>query len=96
MHAGNRDNTELVAGTTLFIPVFAEGALFEVGDGHAGQGNGEVDITALETFLRAPSHSPYTKTNTCFGHGLRHRRITSASGSTKIEKRDGDGGAKHD
>jgi acetamidase/formamidase len=51
MHAGNMDNKELVAGTVLFIPVFAKGALFEVGDGHAGQGNGEVDITALETFL---------------------------------------------
>jgi acetamidase/formamidase len=51
MHAGNMDNKELVAGTTLFIPVFAKGALFEVGDGHAGQGNGEVDITALETLL---------------------------------------------
>jgi acetamidase/formamidase len=51
MHAGNMDNKELVAGTTLFIPVHAHGALFEVGDGHAGQGNGEVDITAMETFL---------------------------------------------
>ena len=51
MHAGNMDNKELVAGTTLYIPVHAAGALFEVGDGHAGQGNGEVDITALETFL---------------------------------------------
>jgi acetamidase/formamidase len=51
MHAGNIDNKELVAGTTLFIPVHAPGALFEVGDGHAGQGNGEVDITAMETFL---------------------------------------------
>jgi acetamidase/formamidase len=51
MHAGNMDNKEQVAGTTLFIPVFAKGALFEVGDGHAGQGNGEVDITALETLL---------------------------------------------
>jgi acetamidase/formamidase len=51
MHAGNMDNKELVAGTTLFLPVFARGALFEVGDGHAGQGNGEVDITALETSL---------------------------------------------
>jgi len=51
MHAGNIDNKELVAGTTLYIPVHANGALFEVGDGHAGQGNGEVDITALETFL---------------------------------------------
>ncbi len=50
-HAGNLDNKELVAGTTLYIPVAAKGALFEAGDGHAGQGNGEVDITALETYL---------------------------------------------
>ena len=51
LHAGNLDNKELVAGTTLFIPVWAKGALLEIGDGHAGQGNGEVDITALETSL---------------------------------------------
>src|SRR5262249_32823175 len=51
IHAGNLDNKELVAGTTLYIPVHVKGALFEVGDGHAGQGNGEVDITALETSL---------------------------------------------
>ena len=51
IHAGNLDNKDLVAGTTLYIPVHAAGALFEVGDGHAGQGNGEVDITALETSL---------------------------------------------
>ncbi|MFD2784556.1 acetamidase/formamidase family protein [Hymenobacter rubripertinctus] len=51
IHAGNLDNKELVAGTTLFIPVHVAGALFEVGDGHAAQGNGEVDITALETSL---------------------------------------------
>jgi len=50
-HAGNMDNKELVAGTTLYIPVAAKGALFLAGDGHAGQGNGEVDITAMETFL---------------------------------------------
>ena len=49
--AGNLDNKDLVAGSTLYIPVFAPGALFEVGDGHAGQGDGEVDITALETSL---------------------------------------------
>ena len=49
--AGNLDNKDLVAGTTLFIPVFVPGALFFVGDGHAGQGNGEVDITAMETSL---------------------------------------------
>ena len=51
IHAGNLDDKDLVAGTTLYIPVHASGALFEVGDGHAGQGNGEVDITALETSL---------------------------------------------
>jgi acetamidase/formamidase len=51
IHAGNLDNQELVAGTTLFIPVHAPGALFEAGDGHAAQGNGEVDITGLETSL---------------------------------------------
>ncbi len=50
-HAGNLDNRELVAGTRLFIPVHVAGALFEAGDGHAGQGNGEVDITAMETSL---------------------------------------------
>lgn len=51
IHAGNLDNKELVEGTTLFIPVHVRGALFLVGDGHAAQGNGEVDITALETSL---------------------------------------------
>jgi len=51
IHAGNLDNKELVAGTTLFIPIHAKGALFEVGDGHAGMGNGEIDITAMETSL---------------------------------------------
>jgi len=51
IHAGNLDNKELVAGTTLYIPVHTPGALLEIGDGHAGQGNGEVDITALEMSL---------------------------------------------
>ena len=51
-HAGNLDNRELVAGSTLYIPVFVRGALFEVGDGHAAQGDGEVDQTAIETSLR--------------------------------------------
>jgi len=51
IHGGNMDNKELVAGTLLYLPVHVRGALFEIGDGHAGQGNGEVDITALETSL---------------------------------------------
>jgi len=48
---GNMDNKELTEGTTLYLPVFNKGALFEIGDGHAGQGNGEVDVTAMETSL---------------------------------------------
>jgi acetamidase/formamidase len=51
-HAGNLDNRELGVGSTLFIPVFVPGALFEIGDGHAAQGDGEVDQTAIETSLR--------------------------------------------
>src|SRR5206468_2242616 len=51
-HAGNLDKKELIAGSTLWIPVLAPGALFEVGDGHAAQGDGEVDQTAIETSLR--------------------------------------------
>lgn len=51
IHAGNLDNRNLTAGSTLFIPVHVKGALFQVGDGHAGQGDGEVDITAMETPL---------------------------------------------
>ncbi len=48
---GNMDNKELVAGSSVYYPVFVPGALFQIGDGHAGQGNGEVDITAMETSL---------------------------------------------
>ncbi|MBS1660919.1 MAG: acetamidase/formamidase family protein [Bacteroidetes bacterium] len=51
MNAGNLDNKDLVEGSSLFIPVYVKGALFEIGDGHAAQGNGEVDITAIETSL---------------------------------------------
>ena len=48
---GNMDNRRLTAGATLYLPVFVPGALFEVGDGHAAQGDGESDITAVETSL---------------------------------------------
>ncbi len=52
VHTGNVDNKYLVAGTTLYMPVYAKGALFSVGDSHAAQGDGEVDLTAIETGLR--------------------------------------------
>ena len=50
-NGGNLDNKELVAGTTLYLPIFVDGALFSVGDGHGVQGDGEVCITAVETGL---------------------------------------------
>jgi acetamidase/formamidase len=50
-NGGNMDNKELVAGTKLYLPVFTEGALFSIGDGHGAQGDGEVCITAIETGL---------------------------------------------
>src|SRR5207248_5336362 len=45
------DLKELTAGTTLYLPVWAPGALFSCGDGHGVQGDGEVCVTALETAL---------------------------------------------
>jgi len=45
---GNIDCKELVAGTTLFVPIPVDGALFSAGDGHARQGDGEVSQTAIE------------------------------------------------
>ena len=51
-HGGNFDNKDLVKGTTLYFPVWNEGALFSVGDGHGAQGDGEVCLTALETCMR--------------------------------------------
>jgi acetamidase/formamidase len=50
---GNIDCKELVAGTTLFLPIPVDGALFSAGDGHAAQGDGEVSGTAIECPARA-------------------------------------------
>ena len=77
IHAGNLDNKELVAGTTLFIPVHARGALFEVGDGHAGMGNGEVDITAMETSLTGVFQ--FICIRTCISNGRARRRPRTGS-----------------
>jgi acetamidase/formamidase len=52
VHAGNLDNKDLGAGATLYLPVHVPGALFSAGDPHAAQGQGEVDLSAIETGLR--------------------------------------------
>lgn len=46
---GNMDVRELVEGATLYLPVFVDGALLWSGDSHAAQGNGEINLTAIET-----------------------------------------------
>lgn len=48
IHGGNMDNKELQAGSRVFLPVLLPGALFSMGDGHAAQGDGEVNVTAIE------------------------------------------------
>ena len=50
-NGGNLDNKELVKGTTLYLPIMVDEALFSVGDGHGAQGDGEVCVTAIETGL---------------------------------------------
>jgi acetamidase/formamidase len=50
---GNMDTRHLVAGATLWLPVWCEGALFSCGDPHAAQGDGEVCVTAVECPMRA-------------------------------------------
>jgi acetamidase/formamidase len=52
VHAGNMDNKDLAAGSILYLPVHVPGALFSAGDAHAAQGQGEVDLTAIETGMR--------------------------------------------
>lgn len=50
-YGGNIDNRELQAGARLFLPVFVTGGLLSIGDGHSAQGNGEVNVTAIETSM---------------------------------------------
>jgi acetamidase/formamidase len=50
---GNLDCRHLVAGSTLWLPIWCDGALFSCGDAHAAQGDGEVCVTAVECDMRA-------------------------------------------
>ena len=50
---GNMDNRHLVAGSTLWLPLWCDGALFSCGDAHGAQGDGEVCVTAIECNMTA-------------------------------------------
>ncbi|MFN7760139.1 MAG: acetamidase/formamidase family protein [Pseudanabaena sp.] len=51
-YAGNLDIRDFKAGATLYVPVFVKGALLWTGDSHAGQGNGEINLTAMESAFK--------------------------------------------
>jgi len=51
-NGGNMDDPDIVEGTTIYFPIFVEGALFSIGDTHAAQGHGEVSGTAIEAPMR--------------------------------------------
>ena len=54
-YAGNLDIRDLTEGAALYVPVFVKGALLWTGDSHAAQGNGEINLTALETAFKEMS-----------------------------------------
>jgi len=76
-HGGNLDNKELGAGSTLFLPVWVEGARFSAGDGHGVQGDGEVCINALEMCLTGTFTLVLHK-----GGGLRAPKLRFPRGET--------------
>jgi acetamidase/formamidase len=54
-YAGNMDIRDETEGSSLYVPVFVKGALLWTGDSHAAQGNGEINLTALETAYKEMS-----------------------------------------
>jgi len=73
---GNMDVKQLTKGSTLYLPIQVEGALFSAGDGHAAQGDGEVCITAIETTMTATLRLSVVRDHACLADGrwrpLRH------------------------
>jgi acetamidase/formamidase len=77
-YAGNMDIRDFSEGTSLYVPVHVAGALLWSGDSHAAQGNGEVNLTAVETASkRKPRGSPWALIRTSTKHGIRPRRKRS-------------------
>ena len=74
-NGGNVDIKQLVAGTTVLVPVFVDGALFSTGDGHFAQGDGEVCGTAIEA--DATLHARF---------GLRKGAAVSLRGGLRFEQ----------
>jgi amidase len=82
-HGANMDFNEVVAGVTMQFPVFEPGALFMLGDGHAAQGDGEIDGAAIETSFNVKFTVNLIKgKKTAWPHLINDREIMSI-GSTR-------------
>jgi len=76
-HGGNMDTTLITEGATLYFPVFAEGALFALGDFHAAMGDGEIGVSGIEVPGKATVTLEVVKEG-----ALRHPLLENADGIT--------------
>lgn len=76
---GNIDTRHLIAGSTLWLPVWVEGGLFSCGDPHAAQGDGEVCVSAIECRMKASLKFGLQKTR-CPGPSYRTPHVLDGAG----------------
>jgi acetamidase/formamidase len=81
---GNMDIRHLVAGSTLYLPVAVDGALFSAGDGHAAQGDGEVCVSAIETAAIATLRFTVRRDRTIASPELETPAATRAAGRCHV------------
>ena len=82
-HGANMDFNEVVKGVTMYFPVFVPGALFMLGDGHAAQGDGEIDGAAIETSFNATFTVDLIKGKTIHWPRLENDTMVMSIGSTR-------------
>jgi amidase len=82
-HGANMDFNEVVEGVTMQFPVFEPGALFMLGDGHAAQGDGEIDGAAIETSFDVTFTVNLIKGKTINWPRLENERMIMSIGSTR-------------
>ncbi|WP_409292546.1 acetamidase/formamidase family protein [Peribacillus sp. SCS-37] len=75
-HGGNMDTTLIAPGAELYLPVFAEGALFALGDMHAAMGDGEIGVSGIEVPGKATVTLEVIK-----GHTLTHPLVINEEGT---------------
>src|SRR5262245_28900712 len=82
-HGANMDFNEVIEGVTMYFPVFEKGALFMLGDGHAAQGDGEIDGAAIETSFNVRFTVNLIKNKRISWPRLVNDRVIMSIGSTR-------------